>query len=309
MPKVSVIIPCYNYGRYLARAVDSVLSQTFSDFELLVVDDASTDDTALVAQGYADRKLLRLIRRKQNKGLSAARNLGMENATGEYLVFLDADDTIAPEKLARQVEFLDKHTAAALVYSDVEYVDEAKHATRYFPGVLARYGKLPQGDVFEELLSGNFMTVNSVMVRASCVAAAGLFDENLRAMEDWDMWLRICMSGGAGYIDSVLASVFVHKNSMSADTVTMRLAQLSILLKLEKSCRAVSLDVLAKQTSLAKRYLADAYNKRGLAAYEAGDFSGAAHSFAQSIRTCPVQKMAYLKLAMAKLSGLRGTPS
>jgi glycosyltransferase involved in cell wall biosynthesis len=221
MPKVSVIIPCHNYGHYLARAVDSVLAQTLRDFELIVVDDGSSDNTKQVAQGYAGRGLLRFFHSTDNRGPSAARNLGIKNAAGEYLVFLDADDAIAPDKLARQADFLDKNPDAALVYCDVEFIDETKLARRYSPSVIARYGKMPQGDVFLELLEGGFMPLNSVMVRAACVASAGMFDESARAMEDWDLWLRICRTGRAGYIDSVLASVFFHKGRASLDADRM----------------------------------------------------------------------------------------
>ena len=107
---VSVVIPAYNRERYLADAVDSVLAQTFTDFELLIVDDGSRDRTVEIAKSYRDPRI-RLVRHERNRGVAAARNTGVAEARGAYVAFLDSDDVAYPDRLARQVAFLDAHTA------------------------------------------------------------------------------------------------------------------------------------------------------------------------------------------------------
>ena len=115
MPKVSVIIPAYNASEYLSQTLESVLVQTYSDFEIILVDDGSTDETDQVIAKYSSH--LNLIQ-QENKGLSAARNAGLNMAIGEYLVFLDADDLLTPRKLAIQAAFLDQNPGIGIVYSD-----------------------------------------------------------------------------------------------------------------------------------------------------------------------------------------------
>lgn len=181
-PVVSVITPCYNQGHFLAEAIDSVLGQSYPHVELLVVDDGSTDQTAAVAAGYGNR--IRYLY-KANAGLSAARNTGLLAATGEFVLFLDADDALHPEALQRHVEAAAAHPSAAVFHGAHQCVDVGGRNLR-------RYEAASLGDdPFHRLLTGNPAPPHVHMIRRAAFARTGLFDVSLRASEDWDMWLRL----------------------------------------------------------------------------------------------------------------------
>src|SRR5882672_2663017 len=122
-PKVSVLLPVWNAERYLAGSIESVLDQTFADFELLIVDDASTDGSRALIERYRDRRI-RLVENEKNLGVTRSLNLGLERARGRYVARADADDLCAPERLERQVAFLDAHPEVALVASCARWIDE-----------------------------------------------------------------------------------------------------------------------------------------------------------------------------------------
>ena len=148
MPRVSVIIPSYNCARYLGRAIDSACEQTYMDYEIVLVDDGSTDDTKDVAMQYG-QKVTYLY--QQNQGLSAARNQGISKASGELLAYLDADDMWYPEKLERQVAFLDAHPECGIVHSEMSIIneqDEVLHVRFYEE----TQRSVPQGYCMQQLL-------------------------------------------------------------------------------------------------------------------------------------------------------------
>lgn len=185
MPKVSVVIPAYNAMTYLPETLESVLKQTFNDFEVIVVNDGSTDETEQWISQVKDPKV-RLISQK-NQGLAGARNTGITHAQGEYIAILDADDLWEPDKLEKQVRVLDENPEVALVYTWVGFIDEnGNHTGRLFKN-------RAEGDVWEELTQHNIVECGSVpLIRRSCFDTVGLFDRNLGSyLEDWDMWLRI----------------------------------------------------------------------------------------------------------------------
>ena len=186
-PKVSVIIPCYNLGRYLDEAVESVLAQSFQDFEILVVDDGSTDpETCRLLADY--RKPRTRIVRSGNRGLPAAKNLGVAHTTGPYICALDADDRADPKLLERSVAALDADPSLAFVSHWLRtFGDETRDWT-------------PASCDFPALLDVN--TVNgAALVRRSAVDAAGGFDETMRdGCEDWDLWITLVERGLRGRI-------------------------------------------------------------------------------------------------------------
>ena len=183
-PRVSVVIPSYNYGRYLAAAIESVLAQTYSNVEVIVVDDGSTDDSAEVLRRYGDR--LRCLR-QPNGGVSAARNHGIRESSGEFIAFLDADDLWHPEKLERQLPLF-KNPRVGMVHCGVQYVDAEGRplGTRIsdLRGRVLRRMALLRG-------AGLLGPGSSMVIRRECLDCVGLFETGLTNAEDWDLCRRI----------------------------------------------------------------------------------------------------------------------
>jgi len=179
---VSVIIPTYNRAAFVVGAVESVMAQTLSDWELVVVDDGSTDGTEAILAPYSGR--LRYIR-SGHRGVSAARNLGVWETRGEWLAFLDSDDLWLPRKLERQMEALEGHPETPLCYTDEIWVRKGR---RVNPG---KRHKKYSGWIFERCLPLCIISPSSVLIRREVFSELGGFDERLPACEDYDLWLRI----------------------------------------------------------------------------------------------------------------------
>lgn len=229
MPKVSVVIPAYNAMTYLPDTLNSVLQQTFSDFEVLIIDDGSTDHIqAWVAQNITDSRV-RLIA-QANQGLSAARNTGIANAQGEYVAFLDADDLWKPTKLEVQVHYLDNNPAVGLVYNWIAVIDaEGKLTGKVWRGDI-------EGDVLAEVLQRNIIDCPSVLVRRKCFEDVGVFDRTLRSVEDWDMWIRIATRYHFGVTREALVYYRQHTSNMSKNWRVMEQAFHQVI---EKSFQSV----------------------------------------------------------------------
>ena len=181
-PLISVIIPTFNRAAWVREAVDSVLAQTFQDFELIVVDDGSTDATGEELGSYGDR--LRIIYQAR-QGVSAARNRGLEMAAGEWLAFLDSDDLWLPQKLETQVDFLNRNPRAEICQTEEIWI---RHGRRVNPREKHRK---PSGDIFAPSLVRCLVSPSAVMLRKSLLQEVDFFDESLPACEDYDLWLRI----------------------------------------------------------------------------------------------------------------------
>ena len=209
MPKVTVVILTYNRATILRRAIQSVLDQTFRDFELFVVDDCSTDHTHQTVKSFADERI-NYIRHKKNKGEGEGRNTGLKHATGEYIGYLDDDDEWLPEKLKLQVECLDRSLlevgAVHCGRLDVDLETGKVLGTKVYQ---------EKGDLFSRLLKGNFLTLSSVLVRAKCFEKAGEFDCNIAFGLDWDMWLRISQKFQFECISQPLLKYGIHNNALS----------------------------------------------------------------------------------------------
>jgi len=180
--QVSVIIPTYNRGWTIGEAVDSVLAQDYRDFELIVVDDGSTDNTPEVLDAY--RGTIKVFRQK-NKGVSAARNRGIAEASGRFIAFLDSDDLWLPQKLSRQVEFFNTTPDALICQTEEVWI---RSGVRVNP---KKRHKKPSGIIFEPSLARCLVSPSAVMIRRSLLEVVGNFDETLPACEDYDLWLRI----------------------------------------------------------------------------------------------------------------------
>jgi glycosyltransferase involved in cell wall biosynthesis len=194
-PLVSVIIPTYNRGWIIQEAVESVLAQDYKYFELIVVDDGSTDHTVDLLRSYG--KAIRLIQ-QENQGVSAARNTGIAEASGAFIAFLDSDDLWLPDKLSCQIDFFNSHPEAMLCQTEEIWM---RNRVRVNP---KKRHKKPSGRIFEASLSLCLVSPSAVMIKRSLFEDVGLFDETLPACEDYDFWLRVSCRHPIYLIDTPL---------------------------------------------------------------------------------------------------------
>lgn len=205
-PRVSVVIPAHNPGLLIVEAIQSVLSQSFKDYEIIVVDDQSTDEFHKQLEPYLSE--VQYVR-QNHAGSAVARNRGILLSTGEYIAFLDADDLWAESKLQKQVDLMDQNPEVVLTYADFSK-SASQHKNAESAIKTRRYWKA--GAEFESLLRQNFIHTSSAMVRRSVLAESGVFDPMLINAQDWDLWIRLAKVGRFGYIDEILSHYRVHDN-------------------------------------------------------------------------------------------------
>ena len=211
-PTVSVIIPTYNRERLIARSVKSVLNQTYRNFEIIIVDDASTDNTEKVISSFNDERI-RYLRHDKNRGEAAARNTGIKLARGEYIASQDSDDEWLPEKLGKQIElFKNTPPKVGVVYTGFWKIENNEKTYIPFSWVNQK-----DGDIHKELLKGNFIGSPVALVRKECFEKAGMFDEKLFHLVDWEMWLRISKYYHFRYIDEPLVVAYYRSDNVSAN--------------------------------------------------------------------------------------------
>lgn len=185
MPQVSVVIPTHNRGRFITDAIESVLAQTYKDYEIIVVDDGSTDDTREQVKKFGERVRYYY---QYNSGPSAARNTGIKLARGKYIAFCDSDDRFLPHKLQKQMEFLRKHPKCKFLYSWYYNVNEKGDITK-----LRKPGDCQSREQLQYYLFKRKFTIrtSTVLIHKKCFETAGLFNEKYFYSQDWDMWLRL----------------------------------------------------------------------------------------------------------------------
>jgi glycosyltransferase involved in cell wall biosynthesis len=258
---VSVIVPTYNSAHFLSAAIQSVLAQSYRDFELIVVDDGSRDHTPRVVASFGDR--VRYLR-QENAGVSVARNRGIAESSGRYVAFLDADDTWMPSKLQRQRDALEAEPTRRLCYSAFEVVDEKLSAIE-----IRRSRR--QGSALEDLLTrGNVVgSICTVMCERALIDEVGGFDVTLSQCADWDLWIRIAARTEFIYLDEPLATYRQHGQSMSRQ---VRLLENDSLRLLEKGFGLPGIEpALARRRrhAFARNYMVLAGSHFGTGAYGA----------------------------------------
>jgi glycosyltransferase involved in cell wall biosynthesis len=217
--KVSVVITTYNRAHFVCEAIDSVLAQTFKDFEIIVIDDGSIDNTPQVLGKYGSR--IRYIYQK-HQGLSVARNTGIRSTRTEYIAFLDDDDIWLPHKLERQVIFLDSHSDIGLVHSSIEVVNSQgyllKEATQRHLRLYRKASKV--GYTYEGLSRCGIMFLSSVMLRKICLKEVDLFDPKTERNEDWDFALRFALRYRIAILPEPLVRYRLHYVQTPFDRLT-----------------------------------------------------------------------------------------
>jgi len=208
-PLVSAIVPVFNAERYVREALDSVLGQTYPALEVVVVDDGSTDRTAEIVRAYGDR--VRFLQ-QANKGPAAARNLGLANARGRYIGFLDADDQWLPDKVERQVGLLEANPDLGACYGALVYFNEQGEIA----SLTHQAVPTPSGWIFEDILTHpGFIGIDTLMIRRDCLDRVGPFNEDLRTAEDTNLTLRLARHWPFGYLPGPVARYRVHSQSLT----------------------------------------------------------------------------------------------
>jgi glycosyltransferase involved in cell wall biosynthesis len=282
MIKVSVIIPTYNRRDYLKEALDSVLWQSFRDFEIIVIDDGSNDGTREMIQEVYGSSIKYIW--QENQGESVARNRGLEAAQGEYIALLDSDDRWLKEKLTKQVKYLNENPIPGMVYSQAWIIDGTGKRIEGDPWGIELYN---DGIDLESLVFNNRISgPSSTLIRRSVINKVGEFDSNIRYGEDWDLWLRIAKHFGIALIEEPMVEVRRHRNSQcyfpSRDINKFRLVDhLSIIEK------AISSWPNSSTERLKERAFAHQYSQAFLAEAAVGNFQSAKENLQTTFELAP----------------------
>lgn len=226
MALVSVIIPTFNRLKVLDRAIKSVLSQTYSDFELVIVDDGSTDSTGELLQKYIDHPKIRTFR-TENQGVSAARNLGLQMAQGKWIGFLDSDDEWLSDKLEKQMSYLEAHPETKVVHGEEIWI---RKGVRVNP--MKKHQK-KGGDLFSDATRFCCMSPSTIMIRKDFIEERGSFDEAFPVCEDYDLWLRLSFDQEIGFLPNFLIKKYGgHEDQLSAKFHSMDYWRIKALRKI-----------------------------------------------------------------------------
>jgi glycosyltransferase involved in cell wall biosynthesis len=277
MPQVSVIIPAYNVEEYIPEAIDSVLAQTFKDYEIIVVNDGSTDGTHDVLARYAD--LIRYFR-QENRGRGAARNTALRHASGELIAFLDADDYWLETKLQKQVALLGRHPELGFVFAWADAFDPSGKVLRTL-GTNFRIEGTEGMDAFEEILQ-SCPPMSTTMARAACVQEAGMFDERVYRNQDWDLWLRVSLRHKVGFVPEVLACYRLSGSFMPARLAASQVQRTRPYVIRKAFHLAATLPDRSLPSEMRNRALARAHLYGALIDYAVGDIPAARSNLEQA---------------------------
>lgn len=228
---VSIILPTYNRADILGKAIESVLGQTYPHFELLVVDDGSTDQTKEAVKRYPDERI-RFCRLEQNGGQSKARNYGIRHARYAYLAFEDSDDLWQPDKLLIQMQRMEREPSAGFCYHKIRYrMDDGSELV--LPTEQIALEK-KSGDIFGQILYENLVPCPALLVKKDCIEAVGGFDESMKALEDYDLALKLSRKYQAVFVDEILLEAVSLAGGVS-DSAAQHLAAGCYLLRKYKA--------------------------------------------------------------------------
>jgi len=243
MPSVSIVIPVFNRLLPLERAIQSLQKQTFQDFEIIVVDDHSTDDIFTVTKKYRTRYL-----KTNGKGVSAARNTGIKAASSDLLAFLDSDDEWLPQKLELQMKYLSENPNCNIVHSNESWIRNGQPVNQ------ARKHQKMGGRIFSECTELCLIAPSSVLIRKTLLDQVGLFDESFTVCEDFDLWLRITATENIGFIqEPLLIKHGGHEDQLSMQFHSMDLWRVRALAKHLKNSNLTAQEKLALQKSMKKK--------------------------------------------------------
>jgi len=288
-PEVSVIIPTFNQVVFLRRTVASVRAQTWTDYEIIVVDDASTDETPAYLRSQTD---LRVIRNPANSGSSFSRNQGLLAAQGRYVAFLDGDDLFLPDKLTVQVQALEDDPRLGMVYGDIQFCDEEERDLPWRSSDMR--SPHPGPDIFESLSYGNFIPVHAALTRRAALDSMGrFFDEAMpRSAEDWHFWLRLAAVCRVRYQPVVLGKYRVHGSNTSQRRLNLTLGNAMVR-------RWLIASPLFTRLSPAAQYAC--YLSAAVSLVKLGETEEARHFMDQARKLRPFHPAAYSLLILSSL--------
>jgi glycosyltransferase involved in cell wall biosynthesis len=286
MESVSIIIPAYNAAKYLRESVESALAQTYSEREIIIVDDGSTDGTSQILAEYGDA--IRVIH-QTNQGSAAACNTGVAVAQGEWVAFLDADDVWLPEKLAQQIEYCGN---TAISHTDSICFGDALSSEVRRSSFEPPY----TGKVLRELLIRNFITKSTVLMRRQVFQDFGGFDPSYIAVEDWPFFLKVCAEHELGYLPEAVVRYRVHKKSKSMQGRKTLADHLRII----NSTFGVQ-GVGRSFPELRKKALASSYQVNCHYSAESGDWPFAIYCALQALRYEPTATRTWKNLVKSAL--------
>jgi len=300
--KVSVIIPTYNRAGYLGEAIQSVLDQAFGDFELIVVDDGSTDSTREVVSSFIDTRVRYIY--QENGGVSSARNTGIKASEAEYIAFIDSDDIWLPGNLELKVKLLDSRPEVGLVCSDAYFFDNNTGTTlgrRWHDRTLhdwVNLEKIAKQPLKELLYKGCFIMPQATMIRRRVFATVGYFDESLPTSEDWDLFVRIFQRFPLEIIDIPLLKIRRHGTSLSENQEKV---YRGAVVAVNKAIGSGSFS--GEELKLLKERLAFEHSRYGRWALISGKEAAARKALLTSIRINPWSLRSYAYLALSLLGG------
>jgi glycosyltransferase involved in cell wall biosynthesis len=290
-PSVSVVVPCFNYGRFLGEALESVRVQTLREWECIVVDDGSTDDTAEIASSFAKLDTRFCCIRQEQRGPSGARNAGLRKARAPFIQFLDADDLLEADKLLRHSRFLAEHPEFSMVYGSMRYFTsggtgqvQSRGRNRTQRDWMTMWPDTTEGFLLA-LVKGNTFPISAPLFRKAALDEVGYFDESLPSHEDWEFWLRFAFAGKRFQgLDAPGTRTLVreHAESLSRRTVLMAETRLEVRRRIEKVTRSEPLKATNRvqanydECELGAAYMACGRWREGLRRFRKG-LAGADH--------------------------------
>lgn len=287
-PLVSIIIPAYNVAEFIGEALDSVFAQTFADYEIIVINDGSPDSAAL--ERALAPYLSRIVYLKQeNRGVSAARNAGIGVARGSLLAFLDADDTWLPSYLEIQVARIQADPTIDVLYPNVMMFGGSSEGGEEFMTICPSSGDV----TFERLVAQECNVSNCSIARRDTIVRAGMFDEELRSVEDFDLWLRVIKEGGRiAYHRDVLAHYRRRPGSLTADPIWLSQNVLRVLKKVKQTMTLTPSEEATVDLHR-QRFEALLSLHEGKRAFFSGDTAGAIRGLTEANRFFRNRKIAF----------------
>lgn len=267
--KVSVVIPVYNGEKYIACAIESVLRQTHRNLEVIVVDDGSKDLTVEIIKSYNDPRVV--VVSQKNSGVAAARNTGILNSSSEYICFLDQDDWWARNKVEKQLGLMLSNQNLGMVYCDFF---KAKDELERQYSELKKYNYKKSGKIFSELIHENYISsCTLVMIKKSVLNNVGMFNPNLLAIEDLDLWLRISIDYEVAYVDEILALYRMHNDNtvFTKKFIKNRILGYQHLLK--------NYNFSNREKTLLKKYIRNSFENYAYSEWIDGNFKLAASAY------------------------------